>query len=134
MSSSFTVPPPALDVGSLERRPSIVLSASVPALLDASVYDPADSELVEESNRRYAADARPDRIRAAVSALTRVALGHSPSIRLVFGAHPTISPMILQAAADMDAMNESILVFQSEAYAGLIRMALTLATPRRQRA
>lgn len=109
-----TLPPPVGDVSNLPARSSILLSASVPANRDLAQYEPADRDRVAGVNQLYASFARPERIRAAVVAITRVALQRGA--RLVFGAHPTISPMVLQVAEDMDAMPESILVFQSDAY------------------
>lgn len=98
--------------------PTLLLSASVPYPLEASKLDPADVSRLQQWTRQYVDTARPQRIRTAVSALTRVALNHG--LRLVFGAHPSISPMVLQVARDMDAPPGSILIFQSEAYAALI--------------
>jgi len=96
--------------------PSILLCASVPYRLDQKNRDPDDWPELQNWNRRFIDQARPDRIRAAISALTRVALGHG--MRIVFGAHPSISPMMLRVAQDMDATPRSILIFQSEAFWG----------------
>lgn len=98
----------------LPDRPSLLLSASIPTARDPALYEPAERVRLAEDNRLYADSARPERIRAAVISLTRVALLRG--LRLVFGAHPTISPLVLQVARDMNAGPESILVFQSRAY------------------
>lgn len=122
----FVLPPAVGSVSNMRSRPSIVLSASVPEVRDPAAFEPADRQRVAEINRDYAQDARPERIRAAVAALTRVALNRG--VRLVFGAHPTISPMMLQAARDMKADEESILVFQSDAYRPILpQSTLSLA-------
>ncbi|SDC44504.1 hypothetical protein SAMN05444679_10384 [Variovorax sp. CF079] len=110
----------------LDDVPSLLLSASVPYALDESMCEPKDVARLPFLNQRYVGRARPDRIRAAISALTRVALNHE--LRLVFGAHPAISPMVLQAARDMRAQAKSIVIFQSAVYAGrLAQSTLALA-------
>ncbi len=126
------LPDPVDNVSWLENRPSIFLSASVPYMRIPREFEPSDREAVEQINRRYVDGALPERIRAAVVALTRVALARPSRLplergkrderpmRLVFGAHPSISPMILQAAQDMNAAADSILVFQSNAYRKII--------------
>lgn len=117
-TTDFSLPQPIDKLSFLPTQNSIVLSASVPAWRDPLVFESADRQAVELINRNYVSNARPERIRAAVVALTRVALARQ--VRLVFGAHPTISPMILQVAQDMDARDDSILVFQSNAYRAII--------------
>lgn len=117
-AADFSLPPPVDKLSFLPAQKSIVLSASVPAWRNPLDFEPADQQAVEEINQNYVSNARPERIRAAVVALTRVALARQ--VRLVFGAHPTISPMILQVAQDMDARDDSILVFQSNAYRSII--------------
>ena len=62
-----------------------------PVFLSASVPDPL-------RNPRYFESADPARIRQAVGALVRVA---APSARLVFGGHPAISPLVLDAATQV---------------------------------
>ena len=104
------------DVKALAQpRAALFLSASVPYLLDESKIDLEPDDSLDDLNARYWATRQPARIRAAVSALTRVTLGHD--IRLVFGAHPSISPMVLQAASDMHAPPGSVVVFQSDVFA-----------------
>jgi hypothetical protein len=106
--------------------PTIMLCASVPYELDRKNRDPHDWPELVKWNQRFIGRARPDRIRAAVAALTRVALGRK--MRIVFGAHPSISPMMLQAARDLGAPARSILIFQSEAFLGHFnRSTLALA-------
>lgn len=97
----------------LRGGPAIFLSASVPYRRNP----PADLGTVEREaflklNERYLGGARPAHIRSAVVALTRAMLMRG--MRLVFGAHPAISPMVLGAARDADAPPKSILIFQSE--------------------
>lgn len=121
MSTELVLPNPIAQVRQLRlaaARPAIFLSASVPVALEANRYMQADRVSIQEENERFTGGVRPERVRAAVSALTRVAMQHG--LRLVFGAHPTISPMVLQAAMSMDALDESVLVFQSDAYRTLI--------------
>jgi hypothetical protein len=97
----------------LAGGPAIFLSASVP-------YErkrPADMGAREwapraRRNREYLKSAEPAQIRAAVVAMTRAML--TRGMRLVFGAHPAISPMVLAAARDMQAPAGSIVIFQSE--------------------
>lgn len=108
------LPAPVDDIGFLPDRPSLLLSASIPVHRDPALFEPADRQRVAEVNRLYVASASPERIRAATIAVTRVALLRG--LRLVFGAHPTISPLVLQVAEDVDAVDDSILVFQSDAY------------------
>lgn len=117
-TADFSLPPPVDKLSFLPAQNSIVLSASVPAWRNPLDFESADRQAVEQINRNYVSNAKPERIRAAVVALTRVALARQ--VRLVFGAHPTISPMILQVAQDMDAPADSILVFQSNAYRAII--------------
>jgi hypothetical protein len=120
---------PAIDDISLlphDERYAVFLSASIRINGDASEYIPADRPMINAENELYAATLRPDLIRAAVSALTRVALGHG--MRLVFGAHPTITPMVLQAAKDVGAAPGSVLIFNSEVHkAGWETLTLRLA-------
>lgn len=116
MSTSHTpLPPPVTEVSWLPFVPTLFLSASVPKFRSPAGFEPSDQQAVDRINRDYVAGARPERIRAAVIALASVALRRAP-MRLAFGAHPSISPMILQAARNLEAAPGSILVFQSDAY------------------
>jgi len=112
------LPHPVDSVTHLPRRRSLLLSASLPAPLDPKDFVYSDHREVRSINRTFVMTARPDRIRAAVIAITRVALKRD--VRLVFGAHPSISPLVLQVAQDLHARADDILVFQSAAYAGEI--------------
>ncbi len=96
----------------------LFLSASVPYEFVESNVDLGPGETVENLNARFWATRQPARVRDAVSALTRTAIGRG--FRLVFGAHPSISPMVLQAASDMEAPPASVVIFQSEKYDGVI--------------
>jgi hypothetical protein len=80
----------------LRGGPSIFLSVSVPYERQFS-NDASPAE--REANRAYLATAEPVRIRSAVVALTRTML--LCGVRLVFGAHPSISPMVLDTARDV---------------------------------
>jgi hypothetical protein len=97
----------------LPGGPAIFLSASVPYRRDHSsrMAGGARARLVA-LNQKYLDSAEPARIRSAVVAMTRTMLMHG--MRLVFGAHPAISPMVLSAARDINAPKGSILIFQSE--------------------
>lgn len=105
------------DVDALPELRSIVLLASVPAARNPAEF-PSDAHHVDEFNTKYVDTARPERVRAAVSALASVALQRN--YRLVFGAHPTISPTILQVAHTLEAPRGSILIFQSAAFLKVI--------------
>jgi hypothetical protein len=109
---------PVDDVGFLPKRRSLLLSASMPQQLDPVDYVHEDRRQVQEINERYVATAQPERIRAAIIAITRIALNRG--VRLVFGAHPTISPLVLQVAQGLGGNQDDILVFQSNAYRHLI--------------
>lgn len=104
------------DLRKLGDRPSLLLSASVPYLFTVENTDPQEHVHIARWNKLYVDAARPAKIRAAVMALTRVALSHG--LRLVFGAHSSISPTVLQAAQDMGAPPRSILIVQSQIYQG----------------
>ena len=97
------------------NRPAILLSASVPHRRQATDDMTAD-ELAELEwrNEHYTGSARPLQIRSAVMELTKAALMHNA--QLIFGAHPAISPMVLDAARNIGAPPESILIFQSQFY------------------
>lgn len=94
-------------------RPAVLLSASVPYVKegapDMSVRERADQR---QTTQRYFEHREPARIRAAVVALTLAALARR--VRLIFGAHPAITPMVLAAALDVGGVPGSILIFQSE--------------------
>ena len=97
----------------LAGGPAVFLSASVP-------YERTRPKQMTQRewmpraklNREYLASAEPARIRSAVIATTRALLARG--LRLVFGAHPAISPMVLGAARDMGAPARSVIIFQSE--------------------
>ena len=120
--ASDGLPPPVDNIDFLPNRATLLLSASIPMDRDPALFEPTDRERVADINRLYASSARPERIRAATIAVTRVALRRG--MRLVFGAHPTISPLVLQVAADLGAVDDSILVFQSDAYRGKDELAV----------
>jgi SLOG cluster3 family len=94
------------------ERPTLFLSASVPYRRKAGT----DKQLL--ANPRYVATSQPERIRLAVRELTQSALMRN--IRLVFGAHPDISPMVLEAARKLPVMPGSVLIFQSAVFEQLI--------------
>lgn len=95
------------------RRPAILLSASVPYL-----REDFENEAERERNHRYVAMAQPQHIRLAVAELTRTALMRHAQV--IFGAHPAISPMVLDAARNLGAPSDSILIFQSDFFADRI--------------
>lgn len=80
--------------------PSILLSVSVPyqRTIPPDV-EPASRKLIEARNRAYLDAAEPVNIRSAVISLTRTMLLRG--VRLVFGAHPSVSPMVLDTARDV---------------------------------
>lgn len=82
----------AQDLARLDCRRSLFLAAGVP--------DPGSPYI-----------AKPREIMAAVVALVSLCFHHR--LRLVFGAHPAISPMVLFAAREAQAPQDSVLVFQS---------------------
>jgi hypothetical protein len=96
----------------IRPTPALFLSASVPYLRETRKDLPnAERERERQRNQHYLQTAEPARIRSAVVALTQAALLRG--MRLVFGAHPAISPMVLSVARDARATARSILVFQS---------------------
>jgi hypothetical protein len=101
-----------LVVSDSASRPSILLSASVPRerepTEDMTEHERAE---LEWRNKHYTESARPPQIRSAVMELTKAALMRN--VQLIFGAHPAISPMVLDAARNIGAPPESILIFQS---------------------
>jgi hypothetical protein len=97
----------------LRGGPAIFLSASVPYRREHPPHiTGAARERLVALNQRYLDSAEPARIRSAVVAVTRTML--MQGMRLVFGAHPAISPMVLSAARDVKGPPGSILIFQSE--------------------
>jgi len=90
---------------------SIFLSASIP-------HRRRDKEPATETERQelnhYLATRQPDRIREAVGHLCRAAF--SRGIQLIFGGHPQISPMVLEAATRFrseESPENLVVVFQS---------------------
>ena len=99
----------------LSAAPALLLSASVPYRRAVPKgLKPAERERFELRNQHYLETTQPARIRSAVVELTRAALMRG--VRLVFGAHPAISPMVLSAARDAGAPELSVVVFQSGIY------------------
>jgi hypothetical protein len=101
------------------ERPAILLSASVPYEREptADMTREERSRLLE-LNKRYRQSAKPQRIRLAVTELTKAALMRE--VQVIFGAHPAISPMVLEAARNAGAPPDSILIFQSDFFANCI--------------
>jgi len=99
--------------------PTIFLSASVPYEREVpKTISAAERRSAKLLNQRYLANAQPARVRSAVIALTRATLMRKA--RLAFGAHPSISPMVLAAARDVQAPKASVLIFQSEFFEGTV--------------
>ena len=97
----------------LAGGPAIFLSASVPYERQRPPeMTPKEWAPRARVNQEYLQSAEPARIRAAVVAMTRAMLMRR--MRLVFGAHPAISPMVLGVAHDIRAPKGSILIYQSE--------------------
>ena len=98
----------------LFRNPGIFLSASVPYLRDHD-EDGADAPgaAARARNLWYVESSRPDRIRQAVIELCRNAFRRH--FNLVFGGHPAISPLVLQAARQFtaDETEVRVVIFQS---------------------
>jgi hypothetical protein len=94
------------------QPPALLLSASVPywrkEVAEASAEEKAKQYNI---NLKYMQTSQPERIRLAVKELTESALMRG--MRLVFGAHPAISPMVLEAARKLNVAPDSILIFQS---------------------
>jgi len=111
---------PAREIAADGRpQPTLLLSASVPYRRKAAASLTAgELQAFEDLNESYLRDAHPARIRSAVIELTRAALG--AGLRLVFGAHPAISPMVLVAARDAGAAAGSVLIYQSRYFEHLI--------------
>jgi SLOG cluster3 family len=101
----------------LADAPTIFLSASVPYERGLSGKPGAsERKSLQTRNKHYLDNAEPARVRSAVIALTRATLMRNA--RLVFGAHPSISPMVLAAARDVQAPKGSVLIFQSDYFEG----------------
>jgi len=101
----------------LEGPPAVFLSASIPyERLVPKGMTSYDRRRFVETNKRYVDAARPVQVRSAVVALTRSLLMRPGRIRLVFGAHPAISPIVLSVAHDVqpEGTEPRILIFQSQ--------------------
>jgi hypothetical protein len=95
------------------EAPAILLSAGVPDRRDPVEGMTADEQAeLARVNQIYMATAQPQRIKLAVTELTRSALMRG--MRLIFGAQRDISPWVLEAALQAGAGADSILIFQSE--------------------
>ena len=102
----------------LPAQPVILLSASLPVLRVK------EGEEDYERNRRQVEAARPELIRAAIVELCRWAFQRG--YNLVFGGHPTISPLVVEAARRFsgsprhpdqnghESRSPRVFVFQSE--------------------
>ena len=89
------------------ETPSVFLSASFPSGDRGELVKPYD----------------PPAIAAAVTALARGVL--DAKLQLVFGAHPTISPLVMQVASDLGRTGK-VKIFQSEYFRGEVP-AITLS-------
>jgi SLOG cluster3 family len=103
----------ATQLAKTAERPAIFLSASVPYERQS-----LKTNFEVERNRRYLASLQPQRIRLTVTEITKTALMRQA--QLIFGAHPAISPMVLEAARNLGAPPDSILIFQSAFFEGRI--------------
>lgn len=92
---------------------SVFLSASVPYIRD---FPDGIEELEREQNRHYVATKNERAIRGAVASFAREVVRRD--LRVVFGAHPAISPMLLSALRD--ARRGRILIFQSKLFVQLL--------------
>jgi hypothetical protein len=92
----------------LFQSPALFLSASVPYKRDGLT---APAEIAR--NDRYIQAAQPALIREAVAHLCRFTFQRD--INLIFGAHPSIAPMVLEAARRFgaDSGRKRVIVFQS---------------------
>lgn len=101
------------------KKPAILLSAGVPDIrphtADMTV---AEREYMHALCTRYIQMSQPAAIRSAVLEITKTALRRK--VQLIFGAHPMISPTVLDVARNTGAGAASILIFQSEFFAGQI--------------
>lgn len=99
----------------LQGPPAVFLSASIPYQRPVPQgMKPAERKRFVDTNKRYVEAARPVQIRSAVVALTRSLLMRG--MRLVFGAHPAISPIVLSVARDLqtEGTDPRIIIFQSQ--------------------
>lgn len=108
---SALAPVPIYEPGSrpeLFQFPALFLSASVP-YKRKGLTAPADIA----RNDGYVQTAKPDLIREAVAHLCRFTFQRD--LNLIFGAHPSIAPMVLEAARRFGVANgrKQVLVFQS---------------------
>jgi len=92
----------------LFQHPALFLSASVP-YERPGLTDPK----AIARNRHYLASAKPALIREAVAHLCRFSFQRG--LNLIFGAHPLISPMVLDAARRFgsSAGRKQVVIFQS---------------------
>ena len=96
----------------LGDAPGVMLSASVPYRRTF----PPDLQRNERArrfarNEHYLKTMQPQRVRSSVVQLARAIWMRGA--RLVFGAHPAISPLLLLAARDMSVAEGSVVIFQS---------------------
>jgi hypothetical protein len=99
----------------LQGPPAVFLSASIPYERPVPKgMKPDERRRFVETNKRYVDAARPVQVRSAVVALTRSLLMRGK--RLVFGAHPAISPIVLSVAHDLqpEGTEPRIIIFQSQ--------------------
>jgi len=89
----------------VRESPSILLSGSVPSLL---TYPVEVNAAVRARNKRYCDASDALVIRQAVQAFVREVVARD--LRIVFGAHPSISPLLLNTVRE--AMPVEILIFQ----------------------
>lgn len=96
----------------LGDRRALLLSATVPSEVENEErIEPWEGDAVAAVNGGFASGVQAARIRDAACAMTRTALNYG--YRLICRAHPSITPMLLQAASDMDARPGSVVVFES---------------------
>ncbi|MEN0067967.1 MAG: hypothetical protein AAGA48_37905 [Myxococcota bacterium] len=73
----------------------------------------------QEENRRFVADSLPERIREAVVQLAQAAF--AKGVTIVFGGHPSISPIIAGAATRLGPLKSGdaprIVLYQSQGFA-----------------
>lgn len=113
--------------GAVERAfhaPALFLSASIPFLKSAADLDDDAGRIAK--NAEHTRTARPDRIRDAIVHLCDAAF--SRGYQLVFGGHPAISPLVLDAARAQasnlarpdEAAYPAVIVFQSLSFEAAI--------------
>lgn len=99
----------------LFTHPVVFLSASVPFLKTRHAFE-TDAEWQE--HQQHVSSADPDRIRDAVTHLARAFCRHR--ISLVFGAHPSISPLILEVVQEVVLPDTyRVFIFQSHHFDGM---------------